>query len=90
MFGDDPPPAVQPRRAASAAPASVLVKYGDVPGFVSSTQYCTASERETTMRPREGFEARKHILGWDAAYFTQYVYLKFTTNRKLALRVLAF
>ena len=31
---------LQPRRAASCAPASVLVKYGDVPRFVSSTQYC--------------------------------------------------
>lgn len=54
---------LKPRRAASAAPASVLVKYGDVPGFVSVlvkygdvpgfvllTHYCTASERETTMR----------------------------------------
>ena len=47
MFGEI---LLQLRRAASAAPASVLVKYGDVPGLVSSTQYCTASERETTMR----------------------------------------
>jgi len=42
---------LQPRRGASAAPASVLVKYGDVPGFVSSTQYCTASERDDRARP---------------------------------------